>query len=198
MDINDFNRIWSAVYGHPAWSVKHGHGSFLTLEFGQPELEIREPQVVTRPDASERVRERLARRTVTVTGRWHLWIYCCNWSLTSNGKDAAHSESSDDDIEFATQRLDGQKLLAVSPGETPGSWVFAFDLGGELKTWPYGDDPSNEQWFLFERESGNVLSVREDGLCSYGLADTPRGDEKWTPVNALPPHLRPPNPSSTS
>jgi hypothetical protein len=178
--------------------VTHGHGSFITLEFGQPELQIIEPRIMARADASERVRERLARRTVTVTGRWHLWIYCCNWSLTLNGKEAVHNESSDGDIKFATERLDGQKLLSVSRGETPGSWGFAFDLGGALITWPYGDDPSYEQWFLFERESGNVLSVREDGLCSYAPADTPSGDEKWTPVNALPPRLRRPHPSSTS
>lgn len=198
MDLTDFNQIWSAVYGHPAWSVKHGHGSFLTLEFGQPELRIREPQLVTLPDASERVRKYLARRDVTVTGRWHLWIYCCNWSLVLNGKEAAHSESPDDDIALATQQLDGQKLLSVSWGEAPGSWVFTFDLGGELKTWPYGVDPSYEQWFLCERASGNVLSVREDGLCSYHPEHTPRGDEKWTPLNAPPPHRRRPHPSSTS
>ncbi|RQH06598.1 hypothetical protein [Paraburkholderia dinghuensis] len=197
MEIADFNRIWSAVYGHPAWSVKHGHGSFLTLEFGQPELQIREPRVAA-PGASECVRERLSRRDVNVTGRWHLWIYCCNWSITLNGKEAAYSDSPDDDIKSAVQRLDGQKLLSVSWGETPGAWVFTFDLGGELKTWPYDDDPTYEQWFLFVRDSGNVLSVRADGLCSYDSEHVPMGDETWTPINARPPRPRRRRPSSTS
>jgi hypothetical protein len=178
LDLIDFNRIWSAVYGHPAWSAKKGYGSFLTLEFGQPALQIREPRLAS-PDASEQVRELLGRRQVTVTGSWHLMIYCCNWSIALSGKEVAHSESPADDITFAAQRLDGQKILSVAPGTTPGSWVFAFDLGGELKTWPYGESPSDEQWLLYERDSGDVLSVRADGLCSYGAGSRPSEDEYW-------------------
>jgi hypothetical protein len=141
-------------------------------------LQIREPKLAS-PKASEKVRENLGRRRVTVTGSWHLWIYYCNWSITLSGKEVAHNESSVDDITFATQRLDGQKLLSVSRGTTPGSWVFAFDLGGELKTWPYGEDPSDEQWLLYERDSGDVLSVRADGLCSYGAGSRLPENEVW-------------------
>jgi hypothetical protein len=169
MNCIDFNRICSAIYGNPAWSVKKGHGSFLTLEFGQPELEIREP--LTAPPGASGVQERLGRRRVTVTGRWHLWIYCCNWSITLLDTEVAHSESSDDVIAFATDQLDGQKLLSVRRDGRPGTWVFAFDLGGELRTWPYDDDLSDEQWLLYERDSGNVLAVWADGQCSYDSSD---------------------------
>ncbi|OAJ63317.1 hypothetical protein A6V37_20710 [Paraburkholderia ginsengiterrae] len=161
--------------------MKKGWGSFLTLEFGQPALRIREPRLAS-PDASEQVRELHGRRQVTVTGSWHLWIYCCNWSIVLSGKEVAHSESPADDITFATQRLDGQKILSVVRDTTPGSWVFAFDLDGELKTWPYGDDPSDEQWLLYERDSGNVLTVRADGLISYGSASRTLEDEEWNPM----------------
>jgi hypothetical protein len=181
MHLTEFNRIWSAVYGYPAWSVKQGYGSFLTLEFGQPELRIREPALASR-DASEHVRKFLERRLVTVTGNWHLWIYCCNWLITLGGKEAAESESPDEVIAFATRRLDGQKLLSVARGTTPGSWVFAFDLGGELKTRPSGDDPAVEQWMLYERTSGNVLSVRADDHCSYGAGNRTVGDHEWNPI----------------
>jgi hypothetical protein len=118
MDLTDFNRIWSAVWGHPAWSVKKGYGSFLTLEFGPPALRIREPRLAS-PDTSEPVRELQGRRLVTVTGKWHLWIYCCNWSIALSGKEVARSESPDDDIAFGTQRLDGQKLLSVARARRP-------------------------------------------------------------------------------
>ncbi|QGZ65580.1 hypothetical protein [Paraburkholderia acidisoli] len=178
MDFTEFERIWSAVYGHPAWSVKKGHGSFLTLEFGPPSLRIREPGLAS-PDASEKVRELLGRRQVTVTGNWRLWIYCCNWSIELGGKEVAHNESPDDDITFAAQRLDGQKLLSVARGSTPSSWVFAFDLSGVLRTWPYDNDLSVEQWLLYERDSGDVLSVRADGLYSYGAGSRSPKDEVW-------------------
>lgn len=114
-----------------------------------------------------------------MTGSWHLWIYCCNWSIALSGNEATDSESPADAIAFATERLDGQKLLSVARGSTPGSRAFAFDLGGELKTWPYGDDPSDEQWLLYERASGNVLTVRADGLCSYGAGSRTPDDEEW-------------------
>ncbi|MDS0793506.1 hypothetical protein NUV26_15175 [Burkholderia pseudomultivorans] len=181
MNHADFNRIWAAVYGNPAWSVRKGHGSFLTLEFGPPAHLIREPER-TSPEASERVRELAARRRVTVTGRWHLWIYCCNWLIAQDDKELAHSESPDDVMTFATQRIDGQKLVSVERGARPHSWLFNFDLGGQLRTWPYDDDLSCEQWFLHERDSGNVLAARADGLISYGPATRTAKDEDWTPM----------------
>ena len=38
-----------------AWNVRCGHGSFLTMEFGQPHIAVREP-VVASPGRSDRVR----------------------------------------------------------------------------------------------------------------------------------------------
>ncbi|MGN6578983.1 MAG: hypothetical protein ACTHJ1_03235 [Bordetella sp.] len=169
MITEELHRIWSAVYGHPAWSVQKGHGSFLTLEFGQPELRIREPKTFPSSSSlSEKAKESFARRLVTVTGQWHLWIYCCNWSIILHGKELAHSESPDETIASSTFRLDGQELLAVEQGATQGEWRFVFDLGGELRTWPYQDEPPTEQWMLFERGTGYVLVAESDGSCSYG------------------------------
>jgi hypothetical protein len=47
-----------------------------------------------------------------------------------------------------------------------------FDLGGKLATWPYGDDPADEQWHLYDRRTGNVLTARADGTWSYHPANT--------------------------
>ncbi len=35
---------FSPLYGMPCWNAKHGHGSFITFEFGEPHLEIHEPR----------------------------------------------------------------------------------------------------------------------------------------------------------
>lgn len=171
MNTADFAQAWTAVYGHPVWSVKKGHGSFLTLEFGSPTLQIiREPRAVS-PGISAQVQMQRRRRLVTVTGQWHLWIYCCHWSITWDGSEIAHSESPGNMIESAAEQLDGQLLVSVRRGDKLGAWVFAFDLGGELHTWPYGDDATEEQWFLYERDSGRdrVLAARADGQCSYEM-----------------------------
>jgi hypothetical protein len=177
----ELDRIWRNVYDSPAWCVKQGHGSFLTLEFGQPELVIREPTQAPL-GAPAKMKARCARRLVTVTGDWHLWIYCCNWRITLNGALAAHNESPDGKIAFAASCLDGQKLVAVHRDSRPGSWLFTFDLGGTLQTWPYGEDPTVEQWYLFERKSGNVLSVRADDHVSYGSGSETPEKTVWVPL----------------
>lgn len=175
-----FEDLWAPIYENPAWLVKKGHGSFLTFEFGQPELRIREPKPYS--DAvSEKVREGSARRLVTVTGQWHLWIYCCRWSIFHHQVELAHCESPDDVIDRAANRLDGQKLKMVERGGQVGSWLFGFDLGGELRTRPCDHDPLVEQWMLYERASGNVLVARADGLCSYEAGDLPAHEARdWS------------------
>lgn len=145
---------FSPVYGLPCWQVRSGHGSFITLEFGEPSLSIREPRELATP-VSERVRRRLARRRVTVRGQWHLWIYCCDWAVTVD--DAVVGDSaSDESINRAVVELDGQKLTGVRRAPRPGGWRFDFDLGARLTTWPYDDA---EQWCLYE--PGDLVTVAD-------------------------------------
>ncbi|WP_176040269.1 hypothetical protein [Burkholderia stabilis] len=181
MNAADFDRIWPTICDTPAWSVTKGQGSFLTFEFGQPELEVREPRAGS-PDLSAAARDRLASRRVTVAGNGHLWICYCHWSIALDGRELAHSESRSGDIAAAAQRLDGQILQSLAPGAEPGAWAFDFDLRGKLTTWPYGDDPSDEQWHLFDRRSGNVLTARADGTWSYGPANDPPGEGPFGPA----------------
>lgn len=178
MESGEIGRIWAAIYGNPAWSVQKGHGSFLTFEFGAPSLRIREPKAAS-SHASERIRAALAGRRVHVIGNWTLWIYCCNWSICFETLEAAHSESPDDTMGFAVERLDGQQITSVARGSVQGSWIFTFDLGGKLETWPYGDNPSEEQWLLYERESGRVLIVRADDHFAYGSSNETADDHVW-------------------
>lgn len=165
---------FAPVLGCPAWQVKKGHGSFLTLEFGAPRLEVGPVRKSRKPGCP-------GHRDVAVTGDWHLWIYCCGWNIVQDSERMAHSESADAAIAKATGWLDGQLLerLWMEPGTTVTR--FEFDLGGVLETFPVGDDPSDEQWFLYE-PSGDVLGVRADGRFSYGPGDTPPDEVRWLPL----------------
>lgn len=153
--------------GQPAWGARQGHGSFLTLEFGAPELIVKE-----RHSAKDGLR-----RQAYVRGRWHVWIYCCQWRFTQHGKQIAWSESSREDIGRATAWLEGQNLLRVSVDPPSGKSLFAFDLGGLLETWPVGDDPTVEQWYIFGPD--DVFAYRADGRWCRQPADTPRDQEQW-------------------
>ncbi len=164
-------QAFEPILGIPAWQVRQGDISFLTLEFGEPRLEIIEP--------NEQRRRRS--RIVTIRGDWHLWIYCCGWDIAQNGKRLAHWESENEAIAKATAQLDGQCLekLWMEPGTVITH--FEFDLGGELRTHPFDVDRPYEQWMLYE-PSGDVLSVRSDNRFSHGPGDAPPDEERWLPI----------------
>ena len=159
------------MLGLPAWNVKQGHSSFLTFDFGEPRLEVSEWH------SEKRGLRRLAR----VRGQWHLWIYCCHWRALQGGTQLAWSEDADELIERAAAMLNGQKLLAVRVDPNQGRSTFEFDLGGAVETWPFGDDPSEEQWTVLT--AGEAFAFRADGFYSRGPSDTPPDRVQWLPLS---------------
>lgn len=172
-----FESIFRNLYGKPCWGVKPGHGSFLTLEFGEPHLEIREP-IIASKNASPEIRAHLARRRVYVHGQWHLWINCCNWQVFS-GTECVGSSSSSTEIRRAAEFLDGQALTRFSISLPGGNCEFQFDLGASLRTQPY--DTESEQWLLFE-PSRTVLILRADGRYKHGPSDVPADQGEWRAI----------------
>lgn len=170
-----FDRAVAPLIGLPAWFVRRGHGSFLTLEFGSPSLRVREPKVAT-PDMSEEVANIVRSRKVTPRGEWHLWIYCCHWRLLSRGEEIAWSDASDKKIAAAVKELDGQILTAAEADPAQGTSLFKFDLGATLQTWPYGRDDT--QWMLY-MPSGDVFSYRDDGSYSLEPGSQPAEQIVW-------------------
>ena len=171
---SQIERSFAKLRGKPCWGVKRGFGSFLTLEFGSPRLVVREPHSPT-GNVSRRVRKLLARRRVHARGRWHLWIYCCEWRVSSNGVVIGDSTTSRR-IDRAARELNGQKLLDVVIRPRGARTRFVFDLGAELETRPF--DRSREQWLLYE-PGGHVLAWRADRKYQYGLGNRAPDRLKW-------------------
>jgi hypothetical protein len=158
------------MLGLPAWGVQQGHGSFLTFEFGEPKLEVTERGSP----------EKGLRRSAYVLGQWHLWIYCCHWRALQDGTQLAWSEDADRIIARAAATLNGQKLLSVVVDPDEGCSTFTFDLGGALETWPYGDDPRDEQWTILTGTES--FAYRADGHYACGPSSTPPDSERWSPL----------------
>lgn len=171
--------IFEKLYNYPCWSVKQGYGSFITLEFGQPHLKIREPRDAVNTH-SEMVKRALAKRLVTVCGEWHLWIYCCSWKIYLYDKFLAESESSRRKIQNALWDLDGQKLVNMELDNKTGDTTFLFDLGGRLKTTHY-EGELYDLWHLYE-PNGNILTIRNDGKFNYDSGYTPLDQEAWCSI----------------
>ena len=179
--MNDVAARFQPLIGLHAWGVSYGYGSFLTLEFGNPELSIHNLRPV--PISLVGAPSMTEGRVVRARGRWHLWIYCCDWSISLNGIQLALSESDDARIEQALNILNGQILLNVSVTGVAQT-VFTFDLGVELATWPSPPDSYDgedvEQWYLYE-PGGQVLALRSDGYVSVGPGSRTDEEHHWMP-----------------
>jgi hypothetical protein len=125
---------------------------------------------------------------VTVSGDWHLWVYCCDWLVSVGGKRIGGSSLRQ--IGWAVHILNGQALIRVDADLRRSRWLFDFDLGARLETRPWDRssphyDETHEQWMLFE-PSGYVLSVRADGCYSHHPGDTLPDEEVWIPLEDRP------------
>jgi hypothetical protein len=166
------------LYGLPCWGVKRGYGTSLTIDFGRPQLRIREPYKTAAN--SRRLRSMAARRLVWVRGDWRLWIYCCDWAVFERSRPIGGSDTTRS-ADRAAHYLDGQKLMRAQVILRGMRTLFHFDLGGRLETKPF--DRTSEQWFLYE-PNGNVLTVRADRRYSYGSGNRQPDRKRWLEIDA--------------
>jgi hypothetical protein len=177
----DIAAEFQPLLGLHAWGVSHGYGSFVTLEFGDPELRVHKSRLV--PISIEGAPSKTQSRVVKTRGQWHLWVYCCDWSISLNGVQLAHNESDDARIARALSILNGQILTNVSLSGIAET-KFDFDLGTALTTWPSPPDSYDgedvEQWYLYEPD-GQVLALRSDGYVSLGPGNRTEEEHDWFP-----------------
>ncbi len=165
--------VFAEIIGKPCWLVQRGHAGFLTLEFGEPHLDVREPMPSSRL---------LKRRGISVRGDWHLWIYACNWRVLDAGQPIGRSEGSNDEIDSCARLLNGQKLLRVTVAPTTGA--SRFDFEGELvlaTSRMDQDDLSCENWML-ATPTGDWFSYRADGRYSWHAGDTTPDQAVWLDI----------------
>jgi hypothetical protein len=116
------------MIGQTAWGVALGHGSFVTIEFG----------------------ERQSGKNSEERGTWHLWVYCCAWRLETQDDVLAYSEENRERLAQVLENLEGQVLLSVSVDCPGGDTVLRFAGGVVLRLMPI--EAEYEHWFLYMPE----------------------------------------------
>ena len=145
----------------PCWHVTAEYGSWLSLRFGRPRLDVREGNPKARS-------ARLKRRRVFVEGDFLLWVEMGAWDLVENGKRRFHSEQTRDSLRRAAGCLESQKLVRVELSTTPTKTVFTFDFGSQLRIRPTEDaEPDEALWHLYSRK--RCLSMLANGTLEHGL-----------------------------
>jgi hypothetical protein len=115
------------MLGLQAWGVSLGHGSFITMEFGEP-------------------REKQGQ----VHGEWHFWVYGCAWRLEEPGQVLAASEDERADLAAAVTHLELLKLgqFEVLPPALDTTLTFEGDVVLRLFS-IYTDPRGMADWMLF-------------------------------------------------
>ncbi len=140
------------LLGKNAWGVSIGHGSFLTLEFGQP---------LPLTDQSEKVH-----------GEWHLWIFCCVWRLEEGDTILAASEDDRDKLKLAVRRLENLVLQSIDLISSTFDLVLTFEHQVVLRTFAIHSE-EYENWKLYTPD-GNTLTAGPGSSWVYESSSTPR------------------------
>jgi hypothetical protein len=138
---------FEGLLGKPAWNVKKGIGSFITMEFGQP----------------------IVNEGGHVHGEWHLWVYDCAWRLETQEKVLAASEDEPTVIENALHLLNGLAIENIALVLPSLESSLSFEQGYALRLFPVNSSDV-EHWMLFTPE-GKVLVIGPGMDWSYQDAD---------------------------
>ena len=137
----------TAAYGLEAWGTKLGHGSFLTVELGDPTA------------------------SSNGHGRYHLWIYLAVWRIEDGSPVLAGSEDDRDELAGKVTVLDGRKLTSIAVEHPSLSTRFEFEGGLVLITFSVSSH-EDEHWMLF-RPDGTVLTMGPGSTWSVEASDHP-------------------------
>jgi len=140
------------LLGTPAWGIRLGVGSFLTVEFGAPE--------VASPAAAKH-------------GELHLWLYMCAWRIEKGEHILAGSDDDRPEIEAALQDLefgDAEQVELVKPSL---DLRVQFRSGARLVTFAASSAHDQAQWMLFT-PNGYCLTVFGDGSYEHTPRTAPR------------------------
>lgn len=140
--------VFKPMLGKWAWQVRRGHGSFLTMEFGEPHLVVRHPRSVS-DNVSDRVKRNFQKRRVSIVGEWHFWVQSCDWKITTSNSSISSEDTDFLKVDSCLEELDGQVLLASNEDASRASCTLEFDLGARLALSPSPNFMDDDQWAVY-------------------------------------------------
>lgn len=184
--MDPIGKVFAPLLGLPAWNSQTGDGWYVTVEFGEPSLEIGE--VRESPLHLEGAPNLRLRRPIWLNGQWGLAISSDDFALLLDDVQIAGSSSSRVQLDAALHRvLNGQALTSVHFDPITSSTNFTFDLGGTFRTLPNSTPTTEpeEQWTLSE-PSGDWFVVNDAGQYSHHAGSTKPDEVVWHPLTRQP------------
>lgn len=116
------------LIGLNSWGWQVVHGSIMTIEFGLPKLDIRQP--IQSKSIDLKIIRAMARRKITPVGQWHLSFESTDWNIFSKFSQTSGESYDHSSCYEVIRDLDGQILTKIDI--TNAALIFEFDLGGIL------------------------------------------------------------------
>jgi hypothetical protein len=160
----EIKELLQQLVGELVWSVKRGHGTFLTMEFGAPHLVVREP--IKSKSTMPRVVRQLAHRQVFIVGDLSLFIQDSRWSISTKDQ-TVDLDSSETEVRELLRDLDGQRVSAVSFAEAETTLEFDLGITVRLGKSIFPTEPKSNLWSL-GRFGSSSLSLLNDGSIVRG------------------------------
>jgi hypothetical protein len=123
------------MIGLRVWGPSVGHGSFVTIEFGETRVTS----------------------TGSIGGEFHLWIFGAQWQIRDANRTAATSDDERPVMQAGVNLLDGSKLRRFEFDRERMSMNLFFGHDVELAITPWGD-PEMEEWYLW-LDDGTVITA---------------------------------------
>lgn len=160
----EIKSLFRPLLGQIAWSARRGYGTFISLQFGKPHLEVREPRP-RKSGRSKRVNDLLARRNAGPRGQWDVWIAWAYWEIKTKNGSCKYDYEEDLKVDQVLAGIDGQKLIGVDFNNNRLSLTLKFDQGGRIKIWLPSvlDHRGDLIWMLKFNDHGYLVGCKDDG-----------------------------------
>jgi hypothetical protein len=160
----EIRELLQQLVGQLVWLAKRGHGTFITIEFGEPHLVVREP--IKSKSEMPRVVRLLARRQVFIHGDLSLFIQDSRWSISTKDRTVG-LDTSETEVAEMLRDVDGQRVTAVNFAEA--DTTLEFDLGATVRLGKsiFPTDARSPLWSL-TRFGSPGLSLLNDGSIVRG------------------------------
>ncbi|MGA2814678.1 MAG: hypothetical protein ABSG16_25075 [Candidatus Acidiferrum sp.] len=141
----------SKLRGKKPRDVRLGHGSFITMEFGESQ---------TKPASR------------FVHGEWHLALRMCAWRIETRDAVLAASEDQRETIQAFLESTVLGSVESIEVSNPSLDISIQFSSGFRILTFSYSTN-NDEQWLLFT-PGDRVLTVYGRGRSHEGRSDEPR------------------------
>lgn len=132
----EVEKLFGEIIGLKPSRVKTGHGSFLTLDFGQ----LIPSEVKTRSVIK-----------TTYFGEWYLWVYMCAWRIDRNNHPVVGSDDPKEMIEKCVNDLEWGKLSKANVLNSTFDAKFEFD--NDVILYLFSNKISEHlQWVFYDRD----------------------------------------------